>query len=161
MCRNINKIEEFVGHFKNLNLTYAERIKGFDPNGIFQENLLSVGFSSSFIHRCLTEDREIDDNTLASENCDVETLQSATELYRQQGKVFGEKSAQSPVNTPKSTTSPSITSTTHPNKKATQKYSNGGGDKNPPCAKIDSSHKLPLTKKRKNIEEPEIESEDM
>jgi hypothetical protein len=83
-------------------------------------------------------------------NCDAETLQSATELYRQHGKVFGEKSTQSPANTPKSMTSWSIASMAHPSKKATQKYSNGGGDKNPPHIKIDSSHKLPVTKKIKN-----------
>jgi hypothetical protein len=105
MYRNVNKIDEFIGHFKNLNLTYVERIKGFDPNGIFQEHLLSVGFSSSFIHKCLTEDTDSDDNTPSSDDCDVETLQSATELYRQQGKVSGEKSAQSSVSTPKRTTS--------------------------------------------------------
>jgi hypothetical protein len=50
----------------------------------------------------------------------------------------------------------------HPSKKATQKSSNGGGDKNPPCINIDSSHKIPLTKKIKNnagqAEEPESES---
>jgi hypothetical protein len=84
-------------------------------------------------------------------------------LYRQQGKISGEKSAQSPAITPKSTTSWSIASTTHPSKKATQKSSHGGGDKNPPRIKIDSSHKIPLTKKRKNnagqADEPEIESE--
>jgi hypothetical protein len=54
---------------------------------------------------------------------------------------------------------------THPSNKATHKSSNIGGDKNPPHAKIDSSHKLPLKKKRKNIvgqaEEPKIESEHM
>jgi hypothetical protein len=165
VCRNVNKIDEFAGHFKNLNLTYAERIKGFDPNGIFREHLLAVGFSISFIHRRLTEDRDSDDNTPASGDCDVETLQSMTELYRQQGKVSGEKSVQSPTNTPKSTTSQSIASTTHPSKKETQKSSNGGGDKNPPRTKIDSSHKVPLTKKRKNIvgqaDEPKIESEQM
>jgi hypothetical protein len=53
----------------------------------------------------------------------------------------------------------------YPSKKATQKSSNGGGDKNPLYRKIDSSHKLPLTKKRKNIvgqaEEPKIEVEHM
>jgi hypothetical protein len=85
-----------------------------------------------------------------------------TELYRQQGKVSGEKSTQSPANTPKSTTSWSITSTAHPSKKETHKSSNRGGDKNPPRTKIDSSHKIPLTKKRKNnaghAEEPKIES---
>jgi hypothetical protein len=86
-------------------------------------------------------------------------------LYRQQGKGSGEKSVQSSANTPKSMTSWSIASTAHPSKKATQKSSNGGGYKNPPRAKIDSSHKLPLTKRRKNIigqaKEPKIESDHM
>jgi hypothetical protein len=81
------------------------------------------------------------------------TLQSVNELYRQQGKVSGEKSAQSLASTPNSMTSQSITSMTHPSKKETQKYSNEGGDKNSPRTKIDSSHKFPLTKKRKNIVE--------
>jgi hypothetical protein len=53
---------------------------------------------------------------------------------------------------------------THPSKKATQNSSNAGGDKNPPRGKIDSSHKLPVRKKRKNVvgkvEELETESED-
>jgi len=54
---------------------------------------------------------------------------------------------------------------THPSKKATHKCSNEEEDKNPPRIKIDCSHKLPLTKKRKNnagqAEEPEIESEQL
>jgi hypothetical protein len=59
VCRNINKIDEFAAHFKKLNLTYAERLKGFDPNGIFREHLLVVGFNTSFIHRHLTQDRTV------------------------------------------------------------------------------------------------------
>jgi hypothetical protein len=47
-----------------------------------------------------------------------------------------------------------------PSKKETQKYSNRGGDKNPPCIKIDISHKITLTKKRKSnagqADEPKI-----
>jgi hypothetical protein len=151
MFINVNKIDKFAGHFKNLNLKYDERIKGFDPNGIFQEHLLSVGFSISFIHRRLTEDINSDENTPASDDCDVETLQNTTKLYRQQGKGSSEKSVHSLANNPKSTTSWRIASMAHPSKKETHKSSNGGGDKNPPCGKIDSSHKLPLTKKRKNI----------
>ena len=54
---------------------------------------------------------------------------------------------------------------THPSKKETQNYSNGGGDNNPPHPKIDSSHKVPVEKKRifflGKAEEPEIESENM
>jgi hypothetical protein len=32
--RNINKIDEFVNHSNNVNLKYAEKIKGFDPKKI-------------------------------------------------------------------------------------------------------------------------------
>jgi hypothetical protein len=117
MCRNVNKIDEFVGHFKKLNLTYAERLKGFDPNGIFQEHLLAFGFNNSFIHRHLNEDRDSDNNNPSSGDCNAETLQNETELYRQWGKVSGEKSVQSPSNTPKSTTSWSISSMAHPVRK--------------------------------------------
>ena len=50
----------------------------------------------------------------------------------------------------------------HHSKKETQSSSNGGGDNDPPHPKIDSSHKIPLNKKRKKIvgqeEEPEIKS---
>jgi hypothetical protein len=117
--KNINKIDEFAGHFNNLNLRYAERLRGFDPNGIFLEHLLAVGFSSSFIHTHLNEDRDDDDNTPISDDGDVETLQSTTELYKQQGKGSSEKSVQSSTSTPKSRTSRSIAPTTHPSKKAT------------------------------------------
>jgi hypothetical protein len=92
-------------------------------------------------------------------------LQRTTKLYKQQGKGLSEKSVQSPNTTPKSTTSHSIAPTNHPNKKATHNSSNGGGDNNPPRAKIDSSHKFPVKKKRikfvGQVEEPEIESENM
>jgi hypothetical protein len=40
----MNKIDEFANHFHNLNLKYDERIKGFDPNVIFVEHILAVGF---------------------------------------------------------------------------------------------------------------------
>jgi hypothetical protein len=53
----------------------------------------------------------------------------------------------------------------HPGKKETHNSSNEGGDKNPPLGKIDSSHKLLVRKKRKNVveevEETRTESEDM
>jgi hypothetical protein len=161
VCRNINKIDEFATHFKKLNPTYAKRIKGFDPNGIFVEHLLGVGFNTSFIHRHLDQDRDSVDNNPASSHCDVETLKNVIELYRQHGKVSDEKSTEYPANTPKSTTRQSVTSTIHSSKKETQKYSNGGGDKNPHI-NIDCSHKVPLMKKRKNNaghgEQPEIDS---
>jgi hypothetical protein len=36
LCRNINKIDEFVDYFKKLNLTYVERIKGLTLMGFFE-----------------------------------------------------------------------------------------------------------------------------
>jgi hypothetical protein len=47
---------------------------------------------------------------------------------------------------------------THPSKKVINSSSGGGGDKNPPLGKIESSHKLPLRKKRKNIVQEEEEN---
>jgi hypothetical protein len=40
-------------------------------------------------------------------------------------------------------------------KKLNHNSSGRGGDKNPPSGKIESSHKLPLRKKRKNIVQEE------
>jgi hypothetical protein len=44
---------------------------------------------------------------------------------------------------------------THQIKKVTHSSLGRGGDKNPPSGKIESSHKLPLRKKRKNIVQEE------
>jgi hypothetical protein len=54
----MNKIDEFTYHFHNLDLKYAERVKGFDPSGIFVEHLLAVGFNNSFINAILNEDKD-------------------------------------------------------------------------------------------------------
>jgi hypothetical protein len=117
--RNVNKIDEFVGHFKNLNLRYVERLRGFNPNAIFVEHLLAVGFNNYFIHTLLNEDIENDDNIPSIDAGDLEKFQITNELYKQQGKGHGEKSVQSPTITPKSMTSWIIAPMTHPNKKAT------------------------------------------
>ena len=99
----------------------------------------------------MNEERDNEDNTHSPDTGNLETLQRTNELYKQQGKGPDEKSVQSLATTPKSTTSQSIAPMTHPNKKETHSSSNGGGYKNPPCGKIDSSHKLSVRKKRKNI----------
>jgi hypothetical protein len=45
---------------------------------------------------------------------------------------------------------------THPNRKITNSSSSSGGEKNPsPIGKIESSHKPPLRKKRKNFVQEE------
>jgi hypothetical protein len=53
--RNINKIDEFANHFHNVNMKYAKKIKGFDPNGVFVDHMLEGGFNNSFIHTILSE----------------------------------------------------------------------------------------------------------
>jgi hypothetical protein len=81
----------------------------------------------------------------------LETILSTNEFYKQKGKGPSEKCAQSPVVTPKTTTSRSNALTAHRTRKVTKSSSIGGGEKNPPLGKIESSHKLPLIRKRKNV----------
>jgi hypothetical protein len=149
--RNINKIDEFSNHFHNMNLKYVKKIKGFDPNIIFVEHMLAVGYSNSFIHIILSEE---EDNNLGSPTHnvgDLETVLSTNAFYKQKGKSPSEKSAQYPVVTPKTTTSWSNAPTAHPTKKVTNNGSSGEGENNPPLGKIESSHKIPLRKKRNNV----------
>jgi len=105
MLSNVNKIDEFAAHSSNLNLRYAESLRGFDPNKIFLQHLQTLGFGNCFFKKHLTENRDTGDNAPASDVSDLDTLQSTTKLYRKQGKGPDEKSVQSTNNTPKSTTS--------------------------------------------------------
>jgi hypothetical protein len=80
--RNMNKIDEFMGHFHSLNLKYAERVKGFDPRGIFVKDILVVVFKNSFINDILNEDG---DNVLATpsrDTDDLETILNTNESYK-------------------------------------------------------------------------------
>jgi hypothetical protein len=150
ILKNMNNIDEFMNHFHNLNLKYAERLKGFDPSGIFVEHLLAVGLSNYFINAILNEDGDNVSGSPTHETNNLETILNTNEWYKKRGKVPSEKSAQSPTVTPKSTTSRSNAPTTHQIKKVTHISSGGGADNNPPLGKIESSHKLPLRKKKKN-----------
>jgi hypothetical protein len=165
VLKNVKKIEEFAVHSSISNLRYAEIIRGFDPYNIFRQHLQTLGVDDCFLKKHLPENRDSGGNAPASDVDDVDTVQSCTKLYTQQGKGPGDKSVQSTNNTPKSTTSRSIAPTAHHRNKETQSSSNGGGDNDPPHCKIDSSHKLPVEKKRKKnvgqAEEPKIQSENM
>jgi hypothetical protein len=90
---NMNKINEFSNHFHNLNLKYVEKIKGFDPSGIFVEHMLAVVFRNSFVHTVLSE--EEDDNLSAPTHNvgDLETVLSTNKFYKHKGKGPSEKSA--------------------------------------------------------------------
>jgi hypothetical protein len=155
LFRNMSKIDEFMGHFHNLNLKYVEKVKGLDPSGIFVEHLLSVGFNNSFNNEILNEYRDNSSGTLAHDTDDLETILNTNESYKKRGKGLGEKSVQSSTVTPKSTTPRSSAPTAHQSKKVTHISSGDGGDKNPPSGKIEISHKIPLRKKRKSIVQKE------
>lgn len=104
--RNINKIDEFANHFNNVNLKYAEKIKGFDPNKIFVEHMLSIGFSNSFIHTILSEEEDNNLGAPAHNAGDLETILSTNEFYKQKGKGrVPMRTVQSLVVTPKTTIS--------------------------------------------------------
>jgi hypothetical protein len=149
IVRNMNKIDGFAGHFHNFNLKYVEKVKGFDPNGIFVEHLLVVGFNSSFINTILNEDEDNASGSPAHDTDDLETILNTNESYKQKRKGPGEKSAQSPTATPKTTTSRSSTPTTYPSKKVTHSSSGGGGDKNPPSEKLKVLTNFPRAKNEK------------
>jgi hypothetical protein len=147
VLKNVNKFDDFATHFSISNPRYAEHIKGFNPYDIFRQHLHSLGLDDCFVNKHLPKNK--DSHGPTSDACDVETVQSCTKLYTQQGKDPSDKSVQSANTTPKSTTSRSIARTAHHNNKETQNSSNGGGDNDPPHSKIDSSHKLLVEKKRK------------
>jgi hypothetical protein len=138
--KNINKINEFVNHFHNVNLKYVENIKGFETNKIFVEHMLAVRFNNSFIHTILSEEKDNNLGALSHNVDDLEAILSTNEFYKQKGKGPSEKSAQSPFVTPKTTTSRSNDPMARPTRKVTNNSSGGGGENNPPPRKIESSH---------------------
>jgi hypothetical protein len=89
----MNNIDEFVGHFDDLNLIYAKRVKGFNSNGIFVEHLLAIGFNNSFINVILNEDRDNDLGTPSCDTGDLETILITNDSYKQKGKSSKEKSS--------------------------------------------------------------------
>jgi hypothetical protein len=63
-------------------MNYVERIKGFDPNIIFMEHMLSVGFKNSFIHTILSEEEDNNLRTLPHNTGDLEIILSTNEFYK-------------------------------------------------------------------------------
>jgi hypothetical protein len=115
-----------------------------------------VGFSNSFIQTILNEAEEGNiQRTVLHDVGDLETLLSSNDFYKQRGKGLSERSAQSPVASPKNTTSRNNAPMTHLVKNFVNSSSSGGGENNPSLGKIESSHKLLVRKKRKNLVQEE------
>jgi hypothetical protein len=71
ILRNMNKIDGFTGHLHNFNLKCVEKVKGFEPDGIFVEHLLVVGFKNYFTNTILNED---EDNASTIPSSDTDNL---------------------------------------------------------------------------------------
>jgi len=90
--RNINKIDEFASHFNNVNLKYVEKIKGFDPNKIFVEHMLSVGFGNFLIQTILNEEEEGNNqSTHVHDLGDLEIILSTNDFYKKKRKGPSER----------------------------------------------------------------------
>jgi hypothetical protein len=76
----MNKIDEFMGHFHNLNIKYDERVKGFSPRGIFVEHLLVVGFNNYFINAILNEEGDNVSRNPTHDTGDLEMILNTNEF---------------------------------------------------------------------------------
>ena len=98
--------------------------------------MLLVGFNNSFIHTILNEEEEGNNqSTHVHDVGDSETILSTNEFYKQKGNGPSERCVQSPVVTPKNTTSQSNAPLTHPVWMVVNSSSCGRGEKNPPLGK--------------------------
>jgi len=114
--------------------------------------MLSMGCNNSLIQTIVNEEEEGNNKSTHIHNVgDIETLLGNNDFYKQRGKGPSERSSQSPVVTPKNTTSKRNVPVAHLVKKVVNSSSSGGGENNPPPKKIESSHKFPVRKKRKKI----------
>jgi hypothetical protein len=58
--RGIAKIDEFASYLDQYNLRFAEEIKGFDPNHLFYNHMVSVGISPASANTLIFGEEEGD-----------------------------------------------------------------------------------------------------
>jgi hypothetical protein len=136
-----------------VSLKYAENIKGFDPNKILVEHMISVGFNNSFIQTTLNEEEEEANNqsTPVHKVGDIETILSTNELYKKKGKGPSERSSSLQLLLPKLPHPGEMLQLAHPVRNISNTSSSSGGEKNTPSGKLENSHKFPVRKKRKKL----------
>jgi hypothetical protein len=102
MLRGIAKIDEYALYFNQYDLKFVEEIKGFDPNHLFYNHMMSVGLSPALVNTLILGEEEGDSHDPPIQNVnensgDIETIVSTTEHYKERGKPSSERSAQSPI----------------------------------------------------------------
>jgi hypothetical protein len=176
LLRGIAKIDEFASYFDQYNLKFAEEIKGFDPNHLFYNHMISVGISPALVNTLIFGEEEGDSHDppiqgIKKNYGDIETIVSTTKHYKQRGRSSGERNAQSPIVSHRSVL-PKINSqsTTTQQRKSSNNNSGDDGEKNPPQGNLENPHKLKVKRKRtnsqqegeeQNIPENNISLEDM
>jgi hypothetical protein len=82
--RNVVNIDEFSVQFDQFKLKLANEIKGFDPNQLFMNHMIYVGYSISFANTFLFGEEEGDSQnpqalSIEKKQDDIETVISTTE----------------------------------------------------------------------------------
>jgi hypothetical protein len=157
--KNASKIDEFVVQFDPYKLKVVDYVKGFDPQQLFMNHIISTGFSVSFINTYIYEEEENEGNNSQEKLVqDLETIISTNKAYKQHGKVISEKGSKSQSSSQKSGTPKQHTQNNFQDKQNSL-INNSGGDNDPDHGEknIESTHKLPVVKRKryKNQEETE------
>jgi hypothetical protein len=149
--KNAANIDEYAVLFDQYNLKVENEIKGFDPNQLFMNHMMYVGYSVSYANIFLFGEEEDDNQDLQAipmEN--IETIVSTTEQHRQHGRVVNERSTRSPnISQRNSLPKQNPQHTTQEQRKSSTNNSGDGGDHNPPKGSLERPHKPPVTRKRK------------
>jgi hypothetical protein len=85
--RGTAKIDEYAAQFDQYNMKFAKEIKGFDPNHIFHDHMVSFGFNNTLINNFIFGEEEGDNHDPPAEcierkASDIETIISTTDQYK-------------------------------------------------------------------------------
>jgi hypothetical protein len=83
-------------------MRFVEEIKGFDPDHLFYNHMVSFGLNPSLINTLIygEEEGDIHDPNVQEVDknlCNIETIISTTKPHKARGKPSNEKSSQFPI----------------------------------------------------------------
>jgi hypothetical protein len=99
--RSTTNIDEFSVQFDQFNLKLADKFKGFDPNHMFINHMIYVGYNVAFANTFLFGEEEGDSQSPQAIPIEInqeyiEIVFRTTEQHRQHGKFVNERSTRSP-----------------------------------------------------------------
>ena len=135
IVNNAPKIDEFSIQFDPYKLKVVDYVKWFDPQQIFMNHIISTGFSVLYINTYIYEEEENEENNSQEKLIHgLETIISTNEAYKQHGSRTPKQHTQNIVQY-----------------KQNSLINNSGGDDDPDDGEknIESTHKLPVVKRKK------------